>query len=316
MKRLIKPNIPTVSVVIPTYNRAHLLGRAIQSVLDQTYRDFELIVVDDGSTDNTEEVVEGLSDERVKYIRHEKNKGGAAARNTGIKAAKGQYIAFQDSDDEWLPEKLEKQMKVFETAPTEVGVVYTDMQRINKNGKPEYWHSPRVTNGSLINPKTSDYQVMGLGIQSTLIRKDCFDKVGLFDEKFPRFIDLELFIRLSKHCHFHHIEESLVKYHATEGISSSREALFTARKLLLERYFEDVGGNRKFLADQYFSMGMSLCSDGELTQGRKHLMKAARIYPINVKYLGAALASLLGQWMYNKAVISYRKNRDWISKMQ
>lgn len=99
--------IPTVSVVIPTYNRAHLVGRAIQSVLNQTYQDFEIIVVDDGSTDNTEEVVKSFNDPRIRYIRHDQNRGGSAARNTGIKMARGEYIAFQDSDDEWLPEKLE-----------------------------------------------------------------------------------------------------------------------------------------------------------------------------------------------------------------
>ena len=107
---------PTVSIIIPTYNRAHLIGRAIQSVLNQTYQNFEIIVVDDGSTDNTEEMIKEFQkhDKRIKYIRHEKNRGGAAARNTGIKVARGEYIAFQDSDDEWLPEKLEKQMDVFQ----------------------------------------------------------------------------------------------------------------------------------------------------------------------------------------------------------
>ena len=109
-------------------------SRAIQSVLDQTYEDFELIVVDDGSTDNTEEVVKNFGNDKIRYIRHEENKGAAAARNTGIRAARGEYIGFQDSDDEWLPVKLEKQIKVFETAPPEVGVVYTDMQRINERG--------------------------------------------------------------------------------------------------------------------------------------------------------------------------------------
>jgi glycosyltransferase involved in cell wall biosynthesis len=105
-----------VSVVIPTYNRASLLGRAIKSVLEQTYQDFEIIVVDDASTDNTEEVVRNLRDRRIRYLRHEKNRGGSAARNTGIRAAWGQYIAFQDSDDEWLPEKLKKQMEVLAAA--------------------------------------------------------------------------------------------------------------------------------------------------------------------------------------------------------
>ena len=112
---------PKVSVIIPTYNRAHLVGRAIRSVLNQTYQDFEIIVVDDGSTDNTEEVVKSFNDPRIRYIRHEKNRGGSAACNTGIRAARGEYIAFQDSDDEWLPEKLEKQMQVFENTPTGVG---------------------------------------------------------------------------------------------------------------------------------------------------------------------------------------------------
>ena len=307
---------PTVSVVIPTYNRAHLLGRAIQSVLDQTYQDFELIVVDDGSTDNTEGIVNGFGDHRIRYIRHKENRGAAAARNTGIEAARGEYIAFQDSDDEWLPDKLEKQIRVFENAPQDVGVVYTDMQRINERGEVTYWHSPRVTNGRLINPETLDYQVMGLGIQSTLIRKKCFDVVGLFDEKFPRFIDLDLFIRLSKHYRFVRIEEMLVKYHTAEGISSNANALTVAQELLLEKYCKDVEVNRKFLANQHFTMGIVLCSDGELKRARKHLVKAVKAYPLNIKYLGAAAASLLGQSGYNKVATIYRTIRGWFSKTQ
>src|SRR4030042_5052103 len=106
--------MPTVSIIIPTYNRAHLVMRAINSVLDQSFQDFEIIIVDDASRDNTEKMVSGIRDKRIFYIRHEKNRGGSAARNTGIKQARGEYIAFLDSDDEWLPEKLEKQLKVLE----------------------------------------------------------------------------------------------------------------------------------------------------------------------------------------------------------
>jgi len=106
---------PTVSVIIPTYNRAHLVGRSIQSVINQTYQDFEIIVVDDGSTDNTEDIIKEFQkkDKRIKHIKHNKNKGGSAARNTGIRAARGEYIAFLDSDDEWMPTKLEKQTSYF-----------------------------------------------------------------------------------------------------------------------------------------------------------------------------------------------------------
>ena len=105
---------PRVSVIIPTYNRAHLIGRAIQSVLAQTYQDFEVIVVDDGSTDNTEEVVLNFGSEKMRYIRHGTNRGVAAARNTGIRNARGEYIAFQDSDDEWYPNRLESISEIME----------------------------------------------------------------------------------------------------------------------------------------------------------------------------------------------------------
>ena len=117
-------NHPTISVIIPTYNRAHLIGKAVKSVLSQTYQDFEIIVVDDGSTDNTEEIVKSFTDYKIYYICHKHNRGASAARNTGIKASRGEYIAFLDSHDEWLPEKLDKQIKTFNSESSEVGVVY------------------------------------------------------------------------------------------------------------------------------------------------------------------------------------------------
>ena len=180
--------MPKVSVIIPTYNRAHLIGRSIQSVLNQTYQDFEIIIVDDGSTDDTEDVIRNFNDSRIIYIRHKENKGPSAARNTGIKASKGEFIAFQDSDDEWFPEKLDKQIEAFEMNPG-FGIIYTDMLRIDKEGAIKYWHSPTVSHGQIINPNTMDYQVMGLGIISTLIKRECFNKVGYFDENYPRLED-------------------------------------------------------------------------------------------------------------------------------
>ncbi|GAH83893.1 unnamed protein product, partial [marine sediment metagenome] len=117
----------TVSVIIPTYNRADMVGRAIQSVINQTYQDFEIIIIDDASTDNTREVAREFQEreKRIKYFKHEINKGGGAARNTGIKNSKGEYIAFLDSDDEWYPEKLEKQIEIFNKNDENLGVVYS-----------------------------------------------------------------------------------------------------------------------------------------------------------------------------------------------
>jgi glycosyltransferase involved in cell wall biosynthesis len=102
---------PCVSVIIPTYNRAEMLIRAIRSVLKQTYEDYEIIVVDDGSTDDTAKVMKAYENDKFKYIRYSLNKGGAFARNLGLDSSRGKYIAFLDSDDEWLPTKLEKQTK-------------------------------------------------------------------------------------------------------------------------------------------------------------------------------------------------------------
>ena len=285
LKRIIMNKKPTVSAIIPTYNRAHLIGRAIQSVLKQTYKDFELIIVDDGSTDNTEDIIKEFQkkDERIKYICHDKNKGGSAARNTGIKAARGEYIAFQDSDDEWLPEKLKKQMEIFKDVSVEVGIVYTDMWRITGNKK-SYFYSPKIMpKDKIIYKQALDYGVSNIGIQTSLIKKEVFAKAGMFDEKLPRYIDLEFFIRLSKYYYFYHINEPLVNYFDTEiCISSNAKALIGAQKLILKKYFKDVRKNKKLLAKHYLGIGTSLCINEEIKEGEIYFAKAFEIYP-NIK---------------------------------
>lgn len=296
---------PTVSIILPTYNRAHLVGRAIKSILDQTYQDFEIIVVDDGSIDNTEEIINSFTDTRIIYVKHQRNKGGSAARNTGIKLAKGRYIAFQDSDDEWMPRKLEIQTEIFVTSSPEVGVIYTDMLRVKKDGKEEYWHSPTVKYGDIINPRTLNYQVEGIGIQSTLIKRECFDRVGVFDERIPRYIDLDLFIRLLKNYHFYHVKEPLVKYWATEGICSNSRNEPVARKLLLEKYFEN-NKNRKFMANQYLMIGCALQSTGRFSEGKNYLIKAFKTKPLSVKYLLILIISLSGQRTFTAVRNIYR----------
>ncbi|HZS34172.1 MAG TPA: glycosyltransferase [Methylomirabilota bacterium] len=228
---------PTVTVVLPTYQRASTLERAIRSVLEQTYRDFELIVVDDGSTDGTGAALARVQDPRVVCIRLEANRGASAARNVGIRAARGQFLAFQDSDDEWLPSKLERHLAAFEAHGPEMGVVYSDMERIWQDGRREYHRSPAVVRGALIDPRTGFYQVCRLGIQSAVIRRECVAAVGGFDEAFPALEDLELFVRLSRRYAFHHLEVPLVRYYETPGgLSANLAAKLVARRLLLARY--------------------------------------------------------------------------------
>src|SRR4030042_1588084 len=198
--------MPTVSVIIPTYNRAHLLNRAIKSILVQTFGDFEIIIVDDASTDNTERIVKSIDDKRILYIRHENNKGGSAARNTGIRQARGKYIAFLDSDDEWLPEKLEKQLKVFERSTNSVGLVYTGIIKESKQRRSV--HQSRENTAQAI--LAENY----VGTTSTpLIKKECFLKTGLFDETLPSAQDWDMWIRIGQYYEFDFVTEQLVKYY-------------------------------------------------------------------------------------------------------
>src|SRR5436190_11436655 len=125
---------PTVSVVIPVFNRAVAVRRAIDSVLAQTFQDFEIIVVDDGSTDDTAESVSSFQDPRITLIRHDRKRGGSAARNTGIRSSSGAYVAFLDSDDEWLPAKLERQLEVFGRSDDELALVYAGTERAYADG--------------------------------------------------------------------------------------------------------------------------------------------------------------------------------------
>ena len=121
MKQLLEQ--PLVSVIIPTYNRADLIGHTLESVINQSYRNLEIIVIDDGSVDNTEEVVKAIGDSRIRYIRHQTNCGGSTARNTGVEAARGEYIAFLDSDDIWVPNKIQLQLASIQMHPHSERVV-------------------------------------------------------------------------------------------------------------------------------------------------------------------------------------------------
>ncbi len=302
--------MPKVSVIIPTYNRAHLVGRAIQSVLDQTYRDFELIIVDDCSTDNTYEVVTGFHDERLRYIRHDKNRGASAARNTGIREARGRYVAFQDSDDEWLPEKLEKQIEVFDTASPEVGVVYTGFWRI-QDDKRIYIPSPEIK------PKGGDIhdillQVNLIGTPVTVLKRECFEKVGMFDEELPKLVDWELWIRVSKYYEFSFIDEPLaIAYRTPDSVSEqSNITQALALKSILKKHFEDIKKDRRLLARYYSYIGNLLYTSDDTRAWRNYKVQAFLAYPWNARYMLAALLSLLGQRSYSIVThISMRMQR-------
>lgn len=258
------------------------MAPSIRSVLDQTYKDIEVIVVDDGSTDNTRETVKNFSDTRLRYIRHDRNRGAQAARNTGIAAAFGEYIAFQDSDDIWVKDKLEKQMRVFESSPPEVGVVYTGFLRKEGN---RFKYGPPAD----IIEKEGDIHASLLRrnlvtTPAAVIKKECFGAAGMFDEQLPDFHDWELCIRISKYYHFRFIDEPLViKYPRCDSITASPDAAIKAWDLLLEKHSAEFKEDKKLLSYQYTRMGTIISSRGAWFRGRKYFFHAALIDPLNVK---------------------------------
>jgi len=297
--------VPKVSVIIPTYNRAQLVGRAIRSVLNQTYQDFETIVVDDGSTDNTEEVVKSFNDSRIRYIRHEENRGGSAARNTGIRAARGEYVAFLDSDDEWLLEKLEEQIALFRKNP-ECGAVYTK-RLIFDNGKIKIVPQDQQE-GWILKPLLRS-NVVGT-TSSVVVKRQCFDKVGLFDERLLSSQDWDMWIRIAKHFTFRAIPKPLIKYHARHGpqISTNLDAVLQGRVAIINKYQSDFCVlDPCAKAFHHFDLGNALCHAGEKYRlGQRHLFCAVKMCPWCVKYGIYAFASLFGFSAYRLLALTKR----------
>lgn len=222
-----------VSVIIPAFNREKVLKRAIESCLNQTVTDIEVIVIDDGSTDGTKEVVESISDSRVKYI-YQENAGACAARNYGIREASGEYIAFQDSDDAWHSEKLEKQLKVLKEKNADI--VFCGFVKRFISGKerkiPECFENKFYTQRELIYESIVSTQ--------TIIGKAGVIRNVLFDESMPRMQDYDFIIRASATYKVFGLAEYLVDvYEQTDSITASKKQYkkrMEVTEKLLEKY--------------------------------------------------------------------------------
>lgn len=205
----LRPMEPLVSVIIPTYNREALITLAVQSVLNQTYRQIEIIVVDDGSTDNTREVLREYDGE-IKYIYQERSER-SKARNEGFMRSRGDYIAFLDSDDLWLPTKVEQQVWVLNEHP-DVGLVYAAVKFIDINGEPYFgklwWDEPAR---KVLYEDLMTHNVITGSLSTIMVRRECLDRVGLFDESMNICEDLDLYRRIATHYKFHKIDSVLVK---------------------------------------------------------------------------------------------------------
>lgn len=280
-----------ISVIIPSYNSASFVCDAVRSALEQTYSHLEVLVIDDGSTDNTREVLEQYKG-RIHYYRQE-NRGAAATRNTGIRLASGRFFAFLDADDVWLPDKLSKQYDLFARQP-EIGLVHSDIR---------YWDEDtgekclkdvgreRFT-GDCYTHLLSVNRVL---TSSVLVRKECFDKAGLFDETLRRAEDWDMWLRIARHFHFAYINEPLLDYrlHQT-GLTNDTPMMREGELLVLLKVFKsDPQLSTQFgkslinskLSRKSYSVGYHFMQDDNFRAARYYFGKSIVFNPRHILHI-------------------------------
>lgn len=219
-----------VSVVIPTYNRASVLTRSVRSVLAQTYSNLECIVVDDGSTDDTRAALSAIDDPRLRYVWQE-NAGACTARNHGVRLAKGDYIAFHDSDDIWHPDKIAKQMSAM--AEHHADIVVCKQIQAYADGRKRL--IPKHIDEGFVLPQDD---IFGIGTQTVVAKKAVFSQES-FDPSMPRLQDFEWLYRVLKRYRVYCVNEGLVDYLVgDDSISRSHERRYQALVLFMEKHPE------------------------------------------------------------------------------
>lgn len=286
--------LPLVSVILPTYNRHELASRAVKTVLGQTYVNIECIVIDDHSTDGTADHLLDIasSDSRLQIIQHIENRHVSAARNTGLKAASGEFIAFLDDDDTWLPDKIEKQVRLLSSSAPQVGLVYCwfdvyrDKQRIGGR-------HPNLS-GNVFD-KMMLRQPLG-NASTVVVRRSVLDVVGGFDEDLPRGNDGDFIRRVARHFHVDVVPEVLVHYFVDHdghpritGIDrKSKLAGIHGHEAKLKKFPDELAQRPGIHAALLSIIGRDYARIGMAREAFKRIWTAIKIRPLNAStYLNA-----------------------------
>jgi glycosyltransferase involved in cell wall biosynthesis len=286
---------PLVSVVVPTYDRPEVV-RAVDSVLEQSYEPIELLVVDDCSPTPAADRLGGRTDAaRLSCLRHEENRGGNAARNTGIEASTGSYVAFLDDDDEWTPEKVERQVRALET--TGAGFAYCGVRNVDGEERTLAVRSRRIEGD--VTERLLYGNFIGT-FSCVMVRSEAIDRVGLPDERLPCWQDWEFYIRLSRGFEATAVPDPLVIRHnePTGQISRTfvekREVAYPFLRETIERTARSQGRlvERRALAALDYQLGYAALANGAYADARRSLLRSVARYPFRLgvyPYLFAAL---------------------------
>ncbi len=281
--------MPKVSVIVPSYNSGHFLKEALESALAQTFQDFEILVIDDGSTDQTKSIVE----EYVKrypdkiHYKYQENTGLPGARNTGLRQARGEYIALLDADDKWLEHRLAKTVAAIETDPR-IGVAHANIARFDKDGQ------------ILDVPKRDAQYLSGwifkyiflrnahVSCPTVLFKKKCCDTLGMFDENLAYLgcEDRELWLRIAKEYKFVYIDEVLAYYRITmNSMSKNMDKMMQARMYVVNKFCPKNGGNQrlrnKAIAKIHRDLADEFLSSQKFSESKREYLTALRHQPFS-----------------------------------
>lgn len=293
--------MPKVSVIIPTANRPELLPRAIASVQNQTFQDFEIIVVDDGQKVSAEPTITRLNDPRIRYIRNERSRGGGATRNRGAELAKGEYLAFLDDDDEWFPSKLEKQVSALDTAGPEVGAAFCGVTLCEEGTGKQLFYFPTGEEGRVKIFDRTLYRCF-IWTSALMVRRNIFLDEP-FDPDFTKNQEWDLQLRLLKKTDFFGINEVLVRLylqdeHGHMGGKANTPNIIKGYEQLLAKHAQDFAKAPKALARQSFLLGGLYRSQGDFSKMRERFRIAHEAVPQNTVYSLHYMLSSLGKTTY------------------
>jgi glycosyltransferase involved in cell wall biosynthesis len=265
----------------------------------------EIIVVDDCSSEDIGKLVETINSSKIRILKHDLNRGTPAARNTGIKLSGSKYIAFLDNDDEWMPDKLEKQIALIEEETSETGII--DTGYINKTHDKSYYvpcYNIRNSNAGIYGNIIRKYFLLP---STMLLKRECFSKAGLFDENFVMFDDWDLFLTILKYYSIKGINEPLVKrYVQPDSVSINIEIALKGYSQLFHKHYPEIKRDKKLLSVCLLKLGQMSCFQGIAGNGRAYLLKSIKANPLEFRAYIAYLLSFLGNTIYRGFTSIYR----------
>ena len=288
---------PFVSVIIPCFNGEKFIGEAIESVLNQTYQNWELIIVDDGSTDNSKKIIKQycIADKRIHYIQNKKNKGIPSTRNTGIKISNGEYIAFLDQDDLWMKDKLDLFIREFNRYDTKVGIIFSDIEIvfaddiIRRNYKKvNYYKIQKLNKRNFIKKLFTENFI--ITPSQVILRKECFNKLGLLDERLHGGDDYDFWLRATGEFNFKYLGIPLTKYRFHKENTTKKiryymdeDVMVIILPKIITQYPFLKSIKNKIFSKLYYNFGNYLSEDAKFQEARKYYIKSLRENYLNWK---------------------------------